>query len=277
VKLKSWRRVRLTVQTVFVLLILGIAIRHQLAEPGTTPSLHSLCPFGAVASIGSILSSGTFTAKLHPSNLVLAVGLLLSLLVVGPVFCGWVCPLGAVQDFLTSLRRRLGWRERALPRPVHGVASWIKFAILALIIWGTFTSTKLVFGPYDPYYTLFSFAWLFEPEEVLPISLVVTGAVVLASLLIKRAWCRYLCPLGALSFLWQRLSFVRLRTTGSCAGCATACRRVCPIGSTPAGSPLAEPCVMCLDCVAACPSGSAHLTAGPARRAPAQPKEVSAS
>jgi len=96
--------IRKLVQIFFFILIAAIAVNHSLAETGgsisffSNASLHSICPFGGVVSIYQFATIGTFVQKIHASSFVLMVILFLVAILFGPVFCGWVCPLGTIQE-----------------------------------------------------------------------------------------------------------------------------------------------------------------------------------
>ncbi len=84
---------------------------------------------------------------------------------------------------------------------------------------------------------------------------VLLSALLLANLAWPRAWCRFLCPLGALLGLLARLSPLRLLKDGSrCVPCAR-CAILCPGGASPDGEAAwrGTECVLCLNCAAACP------------------------
>jgi len=96
--------IRKVVQIFFFVLIAFISINHTLLENGggiaflSSASLHALCPFGGVVTIYQYATSGTFVQHIHESAFALMViGFFLAILF-GPVFCGWVCPLGTVQE-----------------------------------------------------------------------------------------------------------------------------------------------------------------------------------
>ena len=96
--------IRRVVQWFFFLLIAAIAVNHTLAESGAAipfladASLHAVCPFGGVETLYTFTASGLLVKKIHDSSLVLAAIVLLLSILFGPVFCGWVCPLGMVQE-----------------------------------------------------------------------------------------------------------------------------------------------------------------------------------
>jgi polyferredoxin len=120
--------IRRVVQWFFFILIALIAINHTLAESGaaipilSSASLHAVCPFGGVETLYTFISSGLFVKKIHESSLVL-MGISLVLAVVfGPVFCGWVCPLGTVQEWVG----KLGHNSSNAATTISSPSNWIK-------------------------------------------------------------------------------------------------------------------------------------------------------
>ena len=122
---KFWQRftrrriwVRSLVQVFFFLLIALISVNHTLAESGrgiaflSSASLHALCPFGGVVTIYQYATAGTFVQKIHESAFILMiVGFVLAFFF-GPVFCGWVCPLGTFQEWLGKIGSKLFSKRR---------------------------------------------------------------------------------------------------------------------------------------------------------------------
>lgn len=260
--IRGLHRRRYAVQAGVVVGVLALAVRHQRESggPDGASSVDALCPFGAVETLWTWATTGAFVAKLHPSNLVLGLGLLLSVVVAGNAFCGWVCPLGTVQDVLTWVRRRLHLPTVTLPSRVDRVARLGRFVVLAVVVVVSASTVQLWFAGFDPYVALFSLHWLFEPDlaTMWPAWLVL--AMVLASaVLVERAWCRYLCPLGAVLSVLGHASILRVRRSAwSCTGCDL-CVRPCPVGIdvAKAAPAVSTDCIGCLECVATCPKGGA--------------------
>jgi len=107
-------QVRLGIQIFFFVLIAVIAVNHILEEAGSgglpilsSASLHALCPFGGVVSIYQYAATGTFVKKTHESSFILMWIVFALTLLFGPVFCGWVCPLGSVQEWLGKLGKKI--------------------------------------------------------------------------------------------------------------------------------------------------------------------------
>lgn len=244
-------------QAIFAGIILTAAVVHNLSTmDGATPSIDALCPFGGFETLWTwIVSGGSFVPKTHLSNLVLAAGLLLAVLVSGGAFCGWVCPFGALQDALTWVRTRLRVPEIRVPQALDRVLRYGRYVVLTLILYKTATTVTLMFADIDPYRTLFSLEWLFDfnPAEHLT-AYVAALVVVVGSLLVERAWCRYLCPLGGAISLLGNLSLLRIRRAeATCKDCAL-CEHPCPVKLNVANAEtISSNCIGCLACVQACP------------------------
>lgn len=248
----AWAR-RLT-QGFFVGLVLVVAVRHQVEE--NQPSVDAVCPFGAVETLITWATTGQFISKTHPSNMVLGVAVLLMTLLVGNAFCGWICPFGAIQDAQAWVRRKLHLPALELPRRVDRVLRWGRFVVLGLVLYMSVTTAKLWFAGYDPYVQAFGLHWLFEANPTtMWVGWTITGVVLVASFVVERAWCRYLCPLGAVFSVLGRFSIMRIRRApATCTDC-TLCDRPCPVGIEPSKARpfVSTDCIGCMDCVAACP------------------------
>lgn len=252
--LLTLRTTRRLTQIAFLGFVLWKAVGHQLQQ-SVAASLDALCPFGAVETAGRLVWAGRYLQKLNTSNVILGLGLLLSLALVGGVFCGWLCPLGSIQEWLAALRKRLRVPEVEVPRSWERWLGGLKYVVLAVVLWATWSTSKLVFADYDPYRTIFSLHWLFSPSEVKWTAGLTAGVVLAGSFLVPKFWCRFACPLGALVSLGNRVSFFRLQRTAKCTNCQR-CNRVCPARLDVAGGHTAENCGRCLECAEACPVGA---------------------
>jgi polyferredoxin len=221
---RTFRRriwLRTVVQVFFFALIALIAVNHSLVESGkgipllSSASLHALCPFGGVVTIYQFLTSGTFVQKIHQSALILMIlGFLLAILF-GPVFCGWVCPLGSIQEWVGGIGRKLIKKRRYnhfIPAKVDRYLRYLRYVVLAWVLYMSAVTGKLIFADYDPYFALFNF-WT---SEVAVLGLVILGVTLVGSLFIDRPWCKYACPYGAvlgLSNLFRVFKINRVEST----------------------------------------------------------------
>ncbi len=253
--------IRRVVQVFFFGLIALIAVNHTLVENGvgipflSTASLHALCPFGGVVTIYQYATAGTFVQKIHESSFVLMmIGFLLAILF-GPVFCGWVCPLGTVQEWVSGIGRKLFRRRfnHFVPAKLDNILRYLRYLVLAWVLYMTAATGTLIFAEYDPYFALFNF-W---SDEVALGGLAILGISLGLSLFVERPWCKYACPYGAvlgLSNLFRVFSIRRSETTCKADG---ACSILCPM-NIPVDSQTTvrdHQCISCLECTseAICP------------------------
>lgn len=255
-RMETTQGLRRVVQAAFLAFILYTAIVHNLAtEDGTTASIDALCPLGGVETLFQWATTGQYISKTHLSNLILALGLLIGTLFAGGAFCGWVCPLGTVQDGLAWLRAKLHLPDIQVPPLLDRVLRYGRFVVLALIVYQTIYTVKLWFADFDPYRTLFGLGWLFEFNLAESwVAYTITGGVLLTSLVVERAWCRYACPLGGVISLLGNFSLLRIKRNGvACRGCSI-CERPCPVKLNVAtAQTVSSNCIGCLACVEACP------------------------
>ncbi len=235
-----------------------LAFAHQQAGGGPegVPTVHALCPFGGMATLYKTLADGSFVRRTQASAVILLGGTLLLALVFRRAFCGWICPLGAMQELFAAIGRKLGWRRDLGANPIDANLRWLKYLILVVILVFTYATAELVFAPYDPWaaYAHLSAGWGEISEEFL-VGFVVLVVAVLGSVVVQQPFCRYLCPFGGLLGLISRIGVTRVvRDTDTCVHCH-ACDKACPVDIRVEAMPqvLTGECTMCGKCVDACP------------------------
>jgi len=256
---KLW--LRTIVQIFFFGLIALIAINHTLAEEGrgipflSTASLHAICPFGGVVTLHQFITTGTLIRKVRQSSLVLSSLVMLLAVLFGPVFCGWVCPLGSVQEWVGKLGKKLlGKRyNHILPSKLDNVLRYLRYLMLGWVVYMSAVSGTLIFQSIDPYYALFNF-WT---GEVAVTGLLVLGVTLLGSLVVERPWCKYACPYGALLGITNLFRVFKIRRVeSSCISCGL-CSKECPMNIQVSEVKVVRDhqCISCLECTseALCP------------------------
>lgn len=279
---RTIRRLRSITALAVGAVVLGVTVAGFLAERGVAlpafipTALHGVCPFGGVVTIGRLLSGGLFVPRTGVANLFALAATLGSTLLVGAFFCGWLCPLGAVQEWVRRLARKIGIFPKAAGLPFSGpraravdrALGALRYVTLALILFATYRSVNLVFAAVDPFYALLHF-WT---GTAMPAALAVLGVTLLLSLFVHRPWCRWLCPYGAVQGLVQRIAPWKIRRDAAlCIDCG-ACDRACPMNVAVSSRDAVTDsrCHRCLSCVASCPKpGALRLAARRARRAAA--------
>ncbi len=210
------------------------------------------CPFGGVEAAYTYATEGNLVCSLGVSNFYILGAVLLMTLLLRRAFCGYVCPIGAISEWLQGGARRLGLRPRRVPYKLDRALSLLKYAVLAIILFITWRAAELHFRAFDPCYALLSR----HGEDITFWAYVVAGAIVLGSLFVMVPFCRWLCPLAAVLNPFSRFGLTRVhRTAHTCIDCGV-CARACPMGIQVdrAGPVTAARCTSCFECVDACPS-----------------------
>lgn len=254
-------KIRLIVQIFFFALIALIAVNHALEEAGkaipvlSSASLHAICPFGGVVSVYQLITTGTFVRKIHSASFILMWIVFALTLFFGPVFCGWVCPLGSIQEWFGKLGRKIFKRRfnRLIPYKVDRILRYLRYVVLGMIVYMTAATGTLMFANIDPYFALFNF-WT---SEVAIGGVIILIAVLILSLLVERPFCKYACPYGALLGVFNLFRIFKVRRNPStCIDCK-ACDRSCPmnIPVSTSGAVRNHQCITCLKCTSeqACP------------------------
>ena len=268
---RAGNRMRFAIQAAMMLLVVAGASLRNLAPNGTflpfrLPELQGLCPFGGAQAVGRLVFDTASVLRPDRAYLwVLAGGIGASLLI-GAVFCGWLCPLGTVQEWVGRLGRRIfgGRYNRLVPVRVDRALGLLRYGVLGVLLVGAAGAVGLAADAVNPSY---AFLHLWTAAVPLP-GLVVLAALLAASLLVERPWCRWLCPLGALHGLASRLApWTIRRSERPCTGCRR-CDRVCPMGvAVSACEVVRDPrCHRCAACVASCPISGALSHSGPTSR-----------
>jgi NosR/NirI family nitrous oxide reductase transcriptional regulator len=163
------------------------------------------------------------------------------------IFCGWLCPFGALQELINELARKLKIKQFELPFGVHERLWAVKYIIL-LALFGISLesmSTAERFAEVEPFKTTILLA--FQREWWF-----VTYAVTLLfiSIFTRKVYCRYICPLGAALAIPTKLRlFDWLKRRKECGQPCQLCAVECEIQAIhPDGTINANECHHCLDC-----------------------------
>jgi polyferredoxin len=253
----------------FIFIAVVFFLKFSSGE-GNAADTEAYCPLGGFESLYYFLftSGGTrFIQSTHLSNLVLFIALLLTAIAAGGFFCGWICPLGTIQQAVTGFRRwlqkRVGWLAafgnwlKNSTRPLSFLDRWFKYAkylVLIWIIWGTITAGVMVFRAVDPWSGIINIA-----EQGITIGFWVFAGTLAAAFIGDRVWCRYFCPLGAIVGLVGKIGLIRVqREADKCINCKL-CTRKCPMNIQvhEKGRVTSSQCNSCLNCVNVCPSPGA--------------------
>ncbi|WP_343733371.1 4Fe-4S binding protein [Duganella sp.] len=172
---------------------------------------------------------------------------LLSLLLWGRgTFCGWLCPFGALQEFIGKLAR---WLRVPQLRVRHAWLRRVKYALLLAIVASVFlpgqmTNRLVELEPFKTAITLgFVRGWPYVAYA---------AALMLVSGVVYKFFCRYLCPFGAALALLGKVRMLNwIPRYAQCGTPCQTCRHRCDYQAIASDGKVAyDECFQCMDCVA---------------------------
>ncbi|AKB85548.1 4Fe-4S binding protein [Methanococcoides methylutens] len=166
-------------------------------------------------------------------------------LLLGPVYCGWMCPRGMFQNVIGSMGKRvLGARyNKLVPKKLHKPLSCFRYVVLLFLL------TAMVLHE------------LRIIDDAIMESVVIDGLVVimvlsiLLSFFVDRAACRYFCKEGAAASLTNLVKIRKIRRDPLLCNSCGICDRVCPMWIDVSRKDVVRDtaCISCMKCVQKCP------------------------
>lgn len=227
------------------------------------PGAFGACPIG---SLQAVIGSIKYKASFYVGGIITLFGVIL-----GRFICGWLCVFGLIEDLLY----RIPVPKITIPKKIDSVLRYLKYVILIVFVLLLPSILKNEFGIAPPYFC----EWICPVgtlEGGIPLVLLkdslrntigflfywkfaILIAIVLLSMFVYRPFCKYLCPLGAIYGIFNKVSIVKLRVDNEkCVDCSK-CGSVCPMQVEPNKIPDSMECICCGKCTDACPTDALHL------------------
>jgi uncharacterized protein with FMN-binding domain/ferredoxin len=206
-------------------------------------SLGDLNPYGGWSAIKASFMDLSYRWRGVTQSIALSIAITGTSLFFGRLFCGYLCPVGALQDAFKAVGEKVGLTPIKLRKigPFH--LEWMKYGVLGALLVASVLERGHYVSPYSP--------WLAYLNMFSGFSFGVGGVVLLVlvvgSLRTKRWFCRLLCPLGAFQALLYALGPMKIKKTESCEGCS-ACFKDCPVEIVNETEVISPECVNCLNC-----------------------------
>ena len=196
IKKNLWRHV---LQLGVIALIVGFIVKVFFG--GKPADVEAYCPLGGLESLATFLNSSTLACSMSIVQIMIGIVLAVGVILFSKLFCGYVCPLGTITEWLGVLRKKMKIKYEI---PMGSVADKVlrvfKYIILFWIFYMTITTSELFCKNFDPYYAM---ATGFRGEITAWMTVISMLLLFLGSLFINMFWCKYICPLGALSNIFK--------------------------------------------------------------------------
>lgn len=213
-------------------------------------NVEAYCPFGAVETLFTYLAEGKMLCALGSGNVFAFISIVFFTVLFRRFFCGYVCPIGAVSEFLRTLAADFNYKQIAVPKKTDRWLAMIKYLILPLVLVLTALTVNLFYRNISPCYLMASIN-----NDIKLSTYIVSAIVIVASFLISMPFCRWFCPFAAIQNIFSVLGFTRItRDTTSCINCGK-CSKSCPMNIDVANkqSVRSANCISCFECIDVCP------------------------
>ena len=226
------------------------------------PGAFASCPIG---SLQATLNSRDYYISLYVAGILVVTGTFL-----GRFVCGFLCPFGLVQDLLF----KIPFVKKIRTLPGEKFLRWFRYFILLVFVILLPVFVMDITGLGQPWFCKYICpAGTLEggiPQTLLNENL--RGAIgflfkwkvsilvvtVISSIIIYRPFCRYICPLGAIYGLFNKVSFYRYKVDpDKCTKCG-ACQKICKLNIKVYENPNSLDCIRCGECKAGCPKKAIH-------------------
>ncbi len=276
---------RSSVQLSFVLLCIWIGLEFYLfmtwgMSEGTAsfverpPGVEGFLPISALMGLLHWIFSGTLNT-IHPAATIILVAIIAVSIVMKKAFCSWMCPIGTLSESLWMLGQQLFKKNitvwKWLDYPLRSLKYLLLFFFTYSIAMMSVDDLNIFIN--SPYNKVADIKMYLFFAEITPFALWTIIILMLASIVIKNFWCRFLCPYGALLGITSFLSPLRItRVKETCVDCEL-CTKVCPsnikvhqigqanpnntIGQSrlndSVGQVWSDECTSCMRCIEECP------------------------
>ncbi len=229
------------------------------------PGVEAFLPISSLMNLRHWIQWGEIQ-MFHPAGVFIFLGIVSGSFFLGKFFCSWMCPIGFVSEIVWNVRSRifgarsfsgLYWVDVFFRSLKYFLLAFFTFAIFALM------DAQAIHDFLESPYNVAADAKMYDFFAGMSVlSAVVISFLILVSLFVRNAWCRFLCPYGALLGLIGLVSLVKIRRSSlHCINCEK-CKNVCPAGISvhKIQTVISDECSSCLKCLSVCPAKGALET-----------------
>lgn len=197
-KSKIKNPLRFSLQGIIFLLLGYMLVRWGL-DKAYTPDFEAYCPLGGLQALSSYFVRGSLACSMTSAQIVMGIVLLIAVVLFSKLFCGYICPIGTFSEWLGKIGNKFKVR-REISGITDKVLRSLKYILLFITFYFTLGSSELFCKNYDPFFATFT---LFNIDVTVWMAVLSILILVGGSIFFRLFWCKYLCPLGALSNIFK--------------------------------------------------------------------------
>jgi ferredoxin len=195
-KFRNWPRITIQWAVIVYIVILAIV---AFFKDSFVADFEAYCPFGGLQAIGSFLLNNSLACTMTSTQMGMGALLLIGVFLFSKLFCAYICPIGTFSEWLGKLGDKLKVRI-TIKGVLDKVLRSLKYILLFITIYLTFQSNELFCKQYDPFYAILSG---YDSDVTALYATLAIAITILGAIFIRLFWCKYLCPLGAISNIFK--------------------------------------------------------------------------
>ncbi len=199
-KLANWPRI--VIQWGVIVFMVYLAILAFFKD-SFIADFEAYCPFGGLQAIGSYLLNNSLACTMTSTQIVMGALLVVGVILFSKLFCSYICPIGTFSEWLGTLGDKLKIRI-TIKGVLDKVLRSLKYILLFITLYFTFESNELFCKEYDPFYAIASG---YDVDVTVLYATIAIAITILGSIFVRLFWCKYLCPLGAISNIFKFTGF----------------------------------------------------------------------
>lgn len=207
-------------------------------------AIGDLNPYGGWSALKSLFTDVSYRWRGITRAIALTISIIVTSFFMGRIFCGFICPIGSIQDFFKYVGNKIGIKGKVLMKNKIFNPQWLKYFILILLLILTTIRLGNYISPLSPW---LAFLNIFMGIKI-EIGFIVLIMIVILSLFYKRIFCRIFCPLGAFQSLIYAIGPLKINRNEICNGCSI-CLDDCPVDIEYSQElDISPECINCLKC-----------------------------
>jgi polyferredoxin len=197
-KITNTNPYRLVLQ-ITILALIGYMLIKVFTDKNYIADFEAYCPYGGLLAFSSFLENNSLACSMTSVQIAMGAALIIGIILFSKLFCSFICPIGTISEWIGKQGDKLKVRYTITG---YGdiLLRGVKYAILFVTFYYTVTSSELFCKKFDPYYAAVSG---FTTDVSLLWGIVTIAVVVIGSFFVRLFWCKYLCPIGAVSNIFR--------------------------------------------------------------------------